>query len=59
METGCTEAGLREGGAESVLTSQQLLDVLAGVRGGELVDDVQGRLVVGVAEVHVHSSLRR
>ena len=41
------------------LTSQQLLDFLAGVRRGELVDDVQGRLVVGVTDVHVHSGLNR
>jgi len=39
------------------LTSQQLLDVLAGVRGGELVHDVQRRLVVGVPDVHVDAAL--
>ena len=41
-----------------VWTSEQLLDVLAGVGGGELVDDVQRRLVVGVPDVDVHSGLR-
>lgn len=40
------------------LTSEQLLDVFAGMRRGELVDDVQSRLVVGVSDVHVHSRLR-
>ena len=36
----------REGGGG---TSQHLLDLRAGATGGELVDDVQGRLVVRVA----------
>lgn len=40
------------------LTSEQLLDVFAGVRRGELVDDVQGRLVVRVPDVHVNLGLR-
>lgn len=40
------------------LTSEQLLYVPAGVRGGELVDDVQRCLVVGVSDVHIHPGLR-
>ena len=48
----------RKGVLVWTLTSEQLLDVLAGVRGGELVDDVQRRLVVGVPDVHVHSGLQ-
>lgn len=39
-------------------TSQQLLDVPAGVGRGELVDDVQRRLVVGVPDVDVHTGLQ-
>lgn len=39
-------------------TSQELLDVPAGVRGGELVDNVQRRLVVGVPDVDVDTGLQ-
>lgn len=58
---GCFRSSQPEGAAaaERVLTSQELLDVFAGVRRGELVDDVQGCLVVGVADVDVNSSLPR
>lgn len=39
-------------------TSEQQFDVFAGVRRGELVDDVQGRLVIRVPDVHVNPSLQ-
>lgn len=39
------------------LTSEQLFDVFAGVGRGELVDDVQGCLVIRVPDVHVDPSL--
>lgn len=38
-------------------TSQQLFDFPAGCGGGELVDNVQSRLVVRVAHVHVDARL--
>lgn len=41
------------------MTSQQLLDVAAGVRRRELVDDVQRRLVICVPDVDVHACLQR
>lgn len=41
------------------MTSQQLLDVAAGVRRRELVDDVQCRLVIRVPDVDVHAGLQR
>lgn len=41
------------------MTSQQLLDVAAGVRRCKLVDDVQRRLVIRVSDVDVHAGLRR
>lgn len=43
--------------AQLKLTSEELLDVLAGMGGGELVDDVQRRLVVGIPDVDVNSGL--
>ena len=45
-------------GHVTMFTSEQLFNVLAGVRGGELVDDVQCCLVVRVADVDVHSGLQ-
>lgn len=39
-------------------TSQQLLDLLAGLGGGELVHDVQGRLAVGVPHMGIDPVLR-
>lgn len=38
-------------------TSQQLFDFPAGCGSGELIDNVQSRLVVGVAHVHVDARL--
>lgn len=42
-----------------ILTSEQLFDFPAGCGGGELVDDVQGCLVVSVTHVHVDARLHR
>lgn len=39
------------------LTSEQLFDVFAGVGRGELVHDVQSRLVICVPDVHINPSL--
>jgi len=41
-----------------VLTPQQLLDFAAGLRGGELVDDVQGRLAQRVPHPRTDATLR-
>lgn len=38
-------------------TSQQLFDFPAGCGSGELIDNVQSRLVVGVAHIHVDARL--
>lgn len=47
-----------ETGSVYPLTSEQLFDVFAGVGRGELVHNVQGRLVIGIPDVHVNPGLR-
>lgn len=39
------------------LTSEQFFDVFAGMRRGELVHDIQSRLVISVPDVHINPSL--
>ena len=39
------------------LTTQQLLDFSAGLGGGELIHNVQCRLVIRVPNVHIHPAL--